>query len=327
MERAAQKYKNGVVAEFNEQTKEGKEVLLDIAKSRAFIYPLQGIYYSLRHPSLLGSIKSQLYKSALTSLAITVSFFAMFYLPQVAFLALTSGPLALISAIPLVLGEAAVVSKFIVKALWMADAQEKLFDAVLASQPAGAPLVENAKNLSRSSAGRKSQVGRLLMKPVARFSPAELVRYALSLPLSALPIPGLGTAVFLVYNGTKSGPSHHSRYFALKGQAGAQRDGIVAQRRGAYASFGVMATALQLVPVASIFFLCTTTVGAALWAAELERLGEAANDPQHGDVLPTGGESGGSGDVAGAEGGQELPLRARTNALADEGESESRDEL
>jgi uncharacterized protein involved in cysteine biosynthesis len=314
MERAAQKYKDGVVTEFNEQTKEGKEVLIDIAKSRAFIYLLQGIHYSLRHPSLLGSIKSQLYKSALTSLAITVSFFAMFYLPQVAFLALTSGPLALLSAIPLVLGEASVVSKFVVKGLWMADAQEKLFDAVLASQPSGAPLVENAKNLSRSSSGRKSQVGRLLMKPVARFSPAELVRYVISLPLSI--VPGLGTVFFLVYNGTKSGPSYHNRYFALKGQSGAQRDSIVAQRRGAYASFGVMATALQLIPVVSIFFLCTTTVGAALWAAELERLGERANDPQHEDVLPTGGES----EAAVAEGEQQLPLRARTNALADEGE-------
>ena len=146
-----QRYKKEVAAEFQEQTKEGKEILLDIAKSHAFIYPLQvswgysrcacmadrltriscqGIYYSLRHPSLFVSIKSQIYKSALTSLVITVLFFALFYLPQVAFLAFTSGPLAFIAAIPVVLGEAALTSKFITKGLWLADAHEKLFDTV-----------------------------------------------------------------------------------------------------------------------------------------------------------------------------------------------------
>ncbi|KAF7965230.1 hypothetical protein HWV62_44915 [Athelia sp. TMB] len=286
----AQRYRKEVATEFQEQTKEGKEILIDIAKSHAFIYPLQGIYYSLRHPSLFASIKSQIYKSALTSLVITVLFFTLFYLPQVAFLAFTSGPLAFIAAIPVVLGEAALTSKFITKGLWLGDAHEKLFDTVLASQPSGAPLVENAKNLSKSSAGRSSKVGKLLLKPVQRFSPAELVRYAISLPLSV--VPGLGTAFFLVYNGTKSGPNCHNRYFALKGQSGAERDAIVAQRRGAYASFGVMATALQLIPVVSMVFDCTSTVGAALWAAELERLGERANDPQQKDVLPEGGEPG-----------------------------------
>jgi len=35
-------------------------------------------------------------------------------------------------------------------------------------------------------------------------------------------------------------------------------------------SFGVAATLLELVPVASILFAFTNTVGAALWAADME---------------------------------------------------------
>lgn len=35
-------------------------------------------------------------------------------------------------------------------------------------------------------------------------------------------------------------------------------------------SFGVVAVLLNLVPVASILFTCTTAVGAALWAADIE---------------------------------------------------------
>ncbi len=36
-------------------------------------------------------------------------------------------------------------------------------------------------------------------------------------------------------------------------------------------SFGVAATLLELVPVASILFAFTNTVGAALWAADIEK--------------------------------------------------------
>jgi hypothetical protein len=36
-------------------------------------------------------------------------------------------------------------------------------------------------------------------------------------------------------------------------------------------SFGVVATVLEMVPVASILFSFTNTVGAALWAADMEK--------------------------------------------------------
>jgi hypothetical protein len=49
--------------------------------------------------------------------------------------------------------------------------------------------------------------------------------------------------------------------------------------------FGIVATTLQLVPGASMVFGCTSIVGAALWAAELERAGEKANEPATKDVF------------------------------------------
>lgn len=44
-----------------------------------------------------------------------------------------------------------------------------------------------------------------------------------------------------------------------------------------YTSFGVPAVLLELVPVAGIFFAFTNTVGAALWAADMEQ--EATTAP------------------------------------------------
>lgn len=179
----------------------------------------QGIYYSARHPSLFTAVKAPIYKSVALSIVVTVLFFAILYLPQVAFLAFTSGPFAFITAIPVVFGEAAVTSHVLSNALWLSDAHDKLFDAVrpfkftyiallqseffvhpqvLASHPSSAPLIDRAKTLTKTSLGRSSKIGKLLLKPVSRFSPAELVRYLISLPLSI--VPGLGTAFFLVYN-------------------------------------------------------------------------------------------------------------------------------
>ena len=71
---------------------------------------------------------------------------------------------------------------------------------VLSRQPSGALLVQRGRTLTRTSSGRASKIGKLMLRPVSRFAPAELVRYILSLPLSV--VPGLGTAFFLIYNGT-----------------------------------------------------------------------------------------------------------------------------
>ena len=41
-------------------------------------------------------------------------------------------------------------------------------------------------------------------------------------------------------------------------------------------SFGVPAVLLEMIPVAGLFFAFTNTVGAALWAVELEQRGTTA---------------------------------------------------
>lgn len=42
-------------------------------------------------------------------------------------------------------------------------------------------------------------------------------------------------------------------------------------------SFGIAAVLLELIPIASIFFAFTNTVGAALWAADIEK-GNVTNE-------------------------------------------------
>jgi hypothetical protein len=106
--------------------------------------------------------------------------------------------------------------------------------------------------------------------------------------------------LWFLYNGAKSGPSYHARYFQLKesntryetahqdgGASTSQNTGVstfnkqqfIEQRKGSYAAFGAVAMALDvLVPGGAILCMLGNQVGAALWAVELERQGNPKYD-------------------------------------------------
>jgi hypothetical protein len=67
------------------------------------------------------------------------------------------------------------------------------------------------------------------------------------------------------------GSSAHNRYFQLKEMDKNSKDSYVESHKGAYASFGAVALALGLVPVVGTFFSFSNAVGAALYAADLEK--------------------------------------------------------
>jgi len=207
-----------------------------------------------------------LLKGAVMSIAIVAGMFFFTYLPQVAALAFVSGPLAFAAAIPLVLGEAYVIVNFFTRAFVLGQIGIDLFDAVLV-QKGHVALVERGRQIN-DSGGKSKQLGRLLTKPLSRFSLDSMVRYVISLPLNFIPV--VGTVVFLGFNGHKAGPGFHARYFQLKGYDEEKRMNAIHRRRGAYTAFGTTTVVLNLIPLASTFFSFTSIVGAALWAADLE---------------------------------------------------------
>lgn len=94
------------------------------------------------------------------------------------------------------------------------------------------------------------------------------------LPLNFIPV--VGTVIFIIVQGKKTGPNAHARYFQLKGMNKARREEHVEKRTGAYTGFGIVANLLEMVPVVGIFFAFTNTAGAALWAADMEGRGSTA---------------------------------------------------
>ncbi|KAI0675845.1 hypothetical protein C8Q78DRAFT_1066503 [Trametes maxima] len=212
---------------------------LDAIKSLAWLWPFRGLLYSVLHPRIILSARQALLKSLLSSAVIfaVVSFFTYSLL----------------------------ILSFFGRALLLEPALSHVFDVTLIARGQG-QLVKDGKLRTQSTSARGVQSA--LVKPLQAFSKDGIVRYVLTLPLNM--IPAAGTIFFLLYNGSKSGPGWHARYFQLKGFSKGQRATFIEKRAAEYTAFGAITLVFNFIPLIGLLFTFTNTVGAALWAAQLE---------------------------------------------------------
>ncbi|KAF9104416.1 hypothetical protein BGX27_010106 [Mortierella sp. AM989] len=97
----------------------------------------------------------------------------------------------------------------------------------------------------------------------------RVLLWLVTLPLNFLPV--IGQIVFCYINGKARVPDIHAKYFDLKGMTDDERKDWIKKRQNHYTTFGFMCQVLELVPVLGIFFSFTNTIGAALWAIDLEQ--------------------------------------------------------
>ncbi|PCH36391.1 hypothetical protein WOLCODRAFT_108644 [Wolfiporia cocos MD-104 SS10] len=248
---------------------DGKHLLLFIAQgiaSFAWLWPLQGVYFSVANPSLLLSVRPALLKALFSSILIFGALAFFTFLPQMAILVLVSGPFAPILALLLIGAETVLIFSFFARPLLLTSALAHVFDATLRARGQG-ELVKSGLTRTRSPRAA-AQIEGALMKPFQALSSDGLLRYLATLPLNFVPL--LGSAAFVLYNGYKSGASWHARYFQLKGWSKAQQQAFVDRRRAEYAAFGTMTLLFTFIPLVGLVFNFTNTVGAAMWAAQLE---------------------------------------------------------
>ena len=104
------------------------------------------------------------------------------------------------------------------------------FDATLVAK-GQTELVARSRQV-KSGSDPVAKLGKLIKRPFARFAPQAFIRYLLYLPLNFIPV--VGTVMFIVLQGRKSGPSLHERYFELKGYNSTQRQDHIEKYKGAY---------------------------------------------------------------------------------------------
>ncbi|KAF8320736.1 hypothetical protein DL93DRAFT_2152643 [Clavulina sp. PMI_390] len=240
----------------------------DAVVSGAYIYPLHGITYLLSHSALRKPLYDVALPATLLSVGVFAAVFGLLYIPQVAVLAVVNGPVAFVNAALLCLNESAFLINTLARAFLLEDALLAVFDATLIEKGQTA-LVERGREVKRG--GGKSSIaklGKLVTKPLGRFSPAAFIEYLCFLPLNAIPV--VGTAAFILVQGYRAGPRLHARYFDLKKFTPEEKSAFITKSRGAYTSFGTAAALLAMIPFASIPIQFTNMVGGALWAAALE---------------------------------------------------------
>ncbi|EEU46832.1 uncharacterized protein NECHADRAFT_58982 [Fusarium vanettenii 77-13-4] len=260
---------------FKEDYAQAKEHVAHAAKSKAYLYPIKarlGIVYLIAHRSLWAPFLSKLGPLILLSTGVIGGMFAFTYLPQLAVLVFVNGPLAVVTTSLLVLNESTTIINLISRNYLLQDALLDTFDGTLLTR-GDTQIVSEGREV-KSGSDPMQKLGKILKSPFEKFSPKAIIRYVMYLPLNAIPV--VGTAIFIALQGRNRGKGVHDRYFQLKQWSAPKRSDWLNKNVGPYTAFGLVATLLEMIPVASMFFTFTNTgesskdVGAALWAADIE---------------------------------------------------------
>lgn len=255
----------------------------------AITYPIKGLYYFFweeNRPILWQRVGRFALEVGLSSMAImgTIVGFTfhaqreLLYLILPDFLYLTVGTIALIimeTTIPVVL-------------LFYGKRQtihEKLFMDVLELQgvnverasPEEHEWIEQVKDIQRLRLQAESSrtlsvmatLPSILIDPETMSNYPKL-KYFLTMPLNVIPI--IGQFLFCWLNAMETATVlHHYYYSDLKGLSREDEAAIVHFKKDEYIEFGLVASALTLLPGLNVILVLTNAIGAALWAADMER--------------------------------------------------------
>ncbi|KAM0550621.1 hypothetical protein ACHAPJ_008880 [Fusarium lateritium] len=251
-------------------------------------YPLRGIWFFCRNREFWPLFVSRILPLSLISFLVYFVLFTFTFLPQYAFLAIFQGWGAWVNAVVLVLGEGLVIIQGLFEGFFVDECRVDVFDVSRFANPHLLPVVQitNNKQATLIKLGHKELVApqrilfqdapnpvRMLGKPTtaAIYTPwsiIQIVELIVFLPLNLVPV--VGTPAFIIITGTRLGKLAHYRWFQIKGLSKLEQKQALKERAWEYVWFGTVAMILELIPVLSLFFLLTTTAGAAQWTAEIE---------------------------------------------------------
>lgn len=154
---------------------------------------------------------------------------------------------------------------------------DSVFDRVLLLKGIRS-IQPDKEGLARRSVGlstvRSFQVaGRLIWRRWNKdilFSGVQIITLLASFPMNL--VPGIGTAVWVVGNGLVLGWENHLHYLMdYRGMTLLETRDYVWEHKAEYTAFGATAFMLHMVPLANFVFAVCSTVGAALWAVDIEK--------------------------------------------------------
>ena len=258
------------------------------------LYPVKGLLYFLFHPTLFRSCLDLVMRLLLLSTAAFAVLWITTYHLQ--FLALSrlfgTGFLGHCAVLVALLAEA-IVPVYALSEQFIRAVRNRLFDTVLKQQGVSHLSALSAKEKTSLQASNaederwEQQQGQkwgfawkvvrylaatFLQPSATESSIRQYLRMACTLPISSL-MP-IGPILFAYLNGFGSAATLMDHYLVQKAvNKPADREAVYQANRNQFRMFGAVVFALNLLPVANWLFLFTNTVGAALWAADMEKQG------------------------------------------------------
>lgn len=143
------------------------------------------------------------------SAVVVIFMFTFTYLPQLAILIFTDGPLAAVSAVLLTLSESSTIITMLSKNFIISDALVDTFDGVMVAK-GQTQVVQGGREIKSGKLGDPMRkLGKVVKGYGEKYSFGGLVRYLMYLPLNLVPV--VGTVVFVGLQGRQRGEGVHSR--------------------------------------------------------------------------------------------------------------------
>ncbi|KAH6954959.1 hypothetical protein HG530_015525 [Fusarium avenaceum] len=236
--------------------------------SAAASYPIRGIWFFVRNREFWPLFVSRILPLSLMSFLVYFVLFTFTFLPQYAFLAIFHGWGAWVNAVVLVLGEGLVIIQGLFEGFFVDECRVDVFDATLIKL-GHKDLIAPQRILFLDAPNPVRMLGKPTTDAVyTPWSMIQIIELIVFLPLNFVPV--VGTPAFIIITGTRLGKLAHYRWFQIKGFSKVEQKQALRDRAWEYVWFGTVAMILELIPVLSLFFLLTTTAGAAQWTAQIE---------------------------------------------------------
>ena len=258
------------------------------------LYPVRGIVYFLYHPTLFRSCVDLMLRLILLTagaflvLSLTTYHLQYFVLAKV----FGRGFIGHSATLAALLAEA-VIPVYLLSERFIRAVSNRLFDTVLEQQGIHHPLssTKQQKVALQTAASQEQQyqaekrknwgflwkvfsygVSIILQPKATESTLRQYVRMACTTPVFAL--APIGPIIFAYLNGFGSTATLLDHYLTRKDlKLSADRESWYQLHKREFRLFGAVVFALNLIPIANWLFLFTNTVGAALFAADIEKNG------------------------------------------------------
>lgn len=195
--------------------------------------------------------------------------YILVYPPFVFVSVLLYGPPGIFSAWFTILHQSGAVALFVVTVLLMPEIQKIAFDAVLSREYADNIVLQGKlRRIVKVPFFAKFGVY-IFAIPTVLIVPYILLKALVMLLISTIPF--VGPILVVLIQAPSRGLQAHARYFVLKAFEERQIIAIYKANTGDYMGFGLVANFLEAMPLFSVFFMFTNTIGAALWVIDIEK--------------------------------------------------------